>query len=76
MRKCEEYTDTGKLRCAVINENGEQCNYPIHHGEHAFGICGMLADLSWYEEKCSDDNHIGTCSVCLVRSVRDDYEDD
>lgn len=68
----KEFTDSGRLRCAVIGEDGEQCNYPIHHGDHAFGICGMLADLIWDEEMCTDGKHIGNCSVCWVRSIRDE----
>lgn len=66
-------------RCEMLDNDsdnysfGQQCNLgKDHDGDHAFGINSML----WYlgpkpgEPRCTDDEHVGTCSVCLVREVR------
>ena len=50
-----------------------QCSlWRNHDGECQFGGAGIL----WYlgpkedEPRCTEDEHVGTCSVCLVREVR------
>jgi hypothetical protein len=68
----------GKPRCQEYQNDsedmsfGSQCNLRKDHDqEHMFGICGMLAETgNDNEPKCIDDDHVGTCSVCLVREVR------
>ncbi|MGI0021459.1 MAG: hypothetical protein ACRD9Q_01230 [Nitrososphaeraceae archaeon] len=58
----EEYTN-GMLRCSVINDEGKQCNYPIHHSEHVFSLEGIIAPYIWYAENIN--------SMELVREIRD-----
>ena len=61
----------GDKRCQVVKD-GEQCNINENHDCecHHFGLDSMLYGL-FPPSTCTDDRHDGSCSVCIVREVRD-----
>ncbi len=78
---CDDFDHTP--RCMIIQNDSEECNFNEqcnlwrgHDGEHLFGGAGCL----WYlgpkkgEPQCTEDEHVGTCSVCLVREVRGHHD--
>jgi len=49
-----------------------QCNLKAEHeNDHAYGIDSCLWYLLDGVEQCKGDDHIGNCSVCWVREVRE-----
>ena len=60
-------------QCVIFNSQGEQCNLFINHdcNCHHFGLDSMLYRFI-PKSTCDieNDEHDGSCSVCLVREVR------
>lgn len=80
----EDFCMNGKIRCKQFDNDsdsinfGDQCNLRVEHeGNHAFGLDSMLAEIGNDDTglMCTEDVHVGSCSVCLVRSVRDGEDD-
>ena len=76
---CDDPNHT--LRCQALDNDsdnysfGDQCNLAfVHDGEHAFGLGAKL----WWvgvNIRCTEDEHFGDCSVCMVREVRNGHLD-
>jgi len=63
-----------KQRCQITNELGEQCNINKDHDCecHHFGMDSIL--YGFFPPSTCDivnDEHDGSCSMCMVREVRD-----
>lgn len=77
----ERCTSMGKMRCNMIKNDGDynhQCNFALHHeGKHAFGLDSILWEYcDPNEPQCTEEDHVGTCSVCWVKKSRERHYDD
>ncbi len=73
----EELCHNGEKRCQIIDNDsdnysfGDQCNINEGHDRnHAFGLDSLLYGMI-PPSTCTEDEHDGSCAVCLVREVRD-----
>lgn len=67
---------TNKARCKMFNSEGKQCNLFFDHECecHHYGLDSLLARFL-PKSTCDieNDEHDGSCCVCLVREVRGKY---
>lgn len=64
----------GEIRCEIFNPEGQRCNVNKGHdcNCHHYGLDSILYGF-FPPSTCdiNNDIHNGSCSVCMVREVRD-----